>query len=234
VELAGSALVRELADAIGDPQSRRSWSLAAQDGCISIAGILLGFAGAGASPPTLLIAGTAGMVAGMLTTGGAKWAETAAERDAQLEAIAAERREVREQRDAERAELATFYEAKGLSPSLAARVARQLMVRAPLRAGLEAEHGVTRLISPAAVAYAGIGAALAYAAGAITPFLIAWYLPVDIEVWVITLAVAVTLTLTSLLGARAGRMDVRRTLRRSLIVGGITIVTSYGVGQLAF
>lgn len=229
-----SALVRDLGEFVQDPQSRRSWSLAAQDGCISTAGLLLGFAGAGVSQGTLVVAGTAAIVAGMLTAGGAKWAEAAAERDAQLQALAAERREVRTQRDVERAELADYYEDKGLSPSLAARVARQLMVRSPLRAGLEAEHGVTRLLSPAVAACAGASSALAYAAGAIFPFLIAYYLPVDIEVWVIALAVVITLTLTSVIGARAGRMDPRRSLMRALAVGAVTIVISYLVGQIAF
>lgn len=228
------ALIRDFGDFARDPQTRRSWSLAGQDGCISTAGLLLGFAGAGVSQGTLLVAGTAAIVAGMLTAGGAKWAEAAAERDAQLRAVSAERQEIRHQRNAERAELVTYYEDKGLSPSLAARVARQLMVRAPLRAGLEAEHGVTRLLSPAAAATAGVTSAIAYAAGAICPFVIAWYLPVDIEVWVIALAVVITLTLTSLIGARAGQMDVRRTLKRSLAVGAITITISYLVGQIAF
>jgi VIT1/CCC1 family predicted Fe2+/Mn2+ transporter len=228
------AVIRDLADFIGDPQSRRGWSLAGQDGCISTAGLLLGFSGAGVSQATLLLAGTAAIVAGMLTAGGAKWAEAAAERDAQLRALAAERHEIRHNREAERAELADYYEDKGLSPGLAGQVARQLMRRAPLRAGLEAQHGVTRLLSPAMAVYAGISAALAYAAGGICPFLIAWHLPVDIEVWVIALAVVITLILTSLIGARAGGMDVRRTLARSLAVGGITITVSYLVGQIAF
>jgi VIT1/CCC1 family predicted Fe2+/Mn2+ transporter len=224
----------DLSQFLQDPQSRRSWSLAGQDGCISTAGLLLGFAGAGVSQGTLLVAGTAAIVAGMLTAGGAKWAEAAAERDAQLRALATERHEVRHQRDTERAELADYYEDKGLSPSLAARVARQLMIRAPLRAGLEAEHGVTQIVSPAIAATAGITSGIAYAAGALCPFLIAWYLPVDIEVWVIAVAVVITLILTSLIGAHAGRMDVRRTLARSLAVAGVTITVSYLVGQLAF
>jgi VIT1/CCC1 family predicted Fe2+/Mn2+ transporter len=232
--LGKAALIRDFGEFVRDPQTRRGWSLAGQDGCISTAGLLLGFAGAGVSQGTLLVAGTAAIVAGALTAGGAKWAEAAAERDAQLRAVAAERHELRHQRDTERAELADYYEDKGLSPSLAGRVARQLMVRAPLRAGLEAEHGVTELLSPAIAACAGVTSAIAYALGAICPFIIAWYLPVDIEVWVIALAVVITLTLTSLVGARAGRMDVRRTLGRSLIVGAVTITVSYMVGQIAF
>ena len=50
----------------------------------------------------------------------------------------------------------------------------------------------------------------------------------------IALAVVITLTLTSVIGARAGYMDVRRTLMRSLAVGAVTITISYLVGQIAF
>ena len=42
---------------------------------------------------------------------------------------------------------------------------------------------------PPVAAAAGVTSALAYALGAICPFVIAYYLPVDIEIWVIALAV---------------------------------------------
>jgi hypothetical protein len=35
-------------------------------------------------------------------------------------------------------------------------------------------------------------------------------------------------------GARAGRMNVHRTIGRTLIVASLTIVVSYLVGQMAF
>ena len=78
-------VLRDIGQYLGDLQSRRTWSLAAQDGIISTAGILLGFNGAGASEATLMLAGTAAIVAGMLTAGGAKWSEMAAEREFPLQ-----------------------------------------------------------------------------------------------------------------------------------------------------
>lgn len=219
---------------LADSQTRRDWALAAQDGIISTAGILLGFTGAGAGERILIVAGTAAIVAGMLTAGGAKWCETAAEREAEQTAIADERRAYRAQRGVERAELVAHYTEKGLSRELAEEVADTLMRRSPLKAALESEHGIVRLTSHADVAISGIGAAAAFGLGGALPLAIAWYLPVDIETWVIVTSVLVSLSLISVVGARAGRMNVSRTIRRTLIVASLTIVVSYLVGQMAF
>lgn len=227
-------LTGELAQYLSDRQTHRSWSLAAQDGIISTAGILLGFTGAGVSERMLVIGGTAGIVAGMLTAGGAKWSETAAEREAQLSAIREERLELRQHPEEEQEELARYYEEKGLSPDLAAEVARHLMIRSPLKSALESEHGVLRTIAAMDVAIAGVGTSLAFGLGAAIPFAIAYYLPLDIEVWLIIFSVFVALSLISIVGARAGHMDVYRTIRRTLTIGSVTIVVSYLVGQIAF
>jgi len=224
----------DLGHYLTEAQTRRGWALAAQDGIISTAGILLGFAGAGASEAALIIAGTAALVAGMLTAGGAKWSETAAEREAQLQAIADERRELRDDREAEYQGLVAFYREKGLDPELAGEVAEELMQRSPLKAALESEHGIVRLTSVADVVIAGTGTALAFALGAAIPFAMAWYLPFSIERWLIIFSVLVSLTLISILGARAGHMNVRRTLVRTLVVASVTILVSYWVGNLAF
>jgi VIT1/CCC1 family predicted Fe2+/Mn2+ transporter len=90
------------------------------------------------------------------------------------------------------------------------------------------------LTSRADVVFAGSSAAIAYALGAIIPFAIAYYLPVDIEIWVIAVSVLVSLMLISIIGAHAGHMRVSRTMLRSLTVGSVTISVSYLVGQIAF
>ncbi|MFN7399901.1 MAG: VIT1/CCC1 transporter family protein [Sandaracinobacter sp.] len=222
----------EVADHLSDPETHRTWSLAAQDGIISTAGILLGFSGAGVGPSTMLVAGTAAIVSGMLTAGGAQWSETAVQREAELAAIAVQRRELKAQPEVQRAELVAHYEEKGLDAALAAEVADALMERAPLRAALESEHGILELTTRAQVLLSGVGFSLAYGLGAAIPFAIAWYLPVDIELWVIVFTVLLSLALTSVVGARAGRMDLTRTLVRTLLVATVTIVVSYVVGAL--
>lgn len=128
-----------------EPGSHRAWALAANDGIVATAGILEGFAGAGADDATLILAGLTATVAGMFTTGGAKWAEAATEREAQLSALAEEKAELRHQPGAELAALAVYYEKKGLSQSLAHEVAVQLMKRSPLKAQLESDHGILNL-----------------------------------------------------------------------------------------
>ena len=70
-------------DAIPDASSFRSWMIDANDGIIATASLLQGFAGAGASDRLLLLAATAATIAGGLSAGGAKWAEVAAEREAE-------------------------------------------------------------------------------------------------------------------------------------------------------
>jgi VIT1/CCC1 family predicted Fe2+/Mn2+ transporter len=217
-----------------DPTSLRSWSLAAKNGIIGTAGILLGFAGAGASDRTLLIAATAATVAGMLSEGGGKWSETAAEREAQLFALAEEKEEIARQPSVEFAGVVAYYEEKGLSSDLALKVAAQLMISAPLTAQLESEHGILKLMSRGEVLWAGIGSAIAYALGAAIPFSMTFWLPVSVEIWVIALTVLLSLALISVVGARAGRTNVLHTLLRTLVVGMGTIVISYFVGEMAF
>jgi VIT1/CCC1 family predicted Fe2+/Mn2+ transporter len=170
----------------------------------------------------------------MLSTGGEKWSEMAAEREAQLYALAEEESEIARQPSVEFAGVVAYYEEKGLSSDLAAKVAAQLMIRAPLSAQLESEHGILRLMTRGEVLWSGVGTSIAYILGAAIPFSLTFFLPVSVEIWVIALAVLVSLTLISILGAQAGRMNVRHTIIRTMIVGIGTIVISYLVGQMAF
>lgn len=232
--MARRTLLTELSDYAHDRRSRRMWSLAARDGIITTAGVLLGFAGAGASDTTLIMAATAATVAGVLTAGGAEWAEASADREAELHALAEEIEEHRHARSGQKAELVQYYRDKGLSPTLAEEVARQLMVRSPLKAALESEHGILELTSRTEVWLTGITASLAYLLGAAIPFAMTFLLPVDVETWVILLAVLVSLTLTSIAGAQAGRMYVWSNILRTLVIGAGTIGISYAVGEIAF
>lgn len=232
--MARKTLLSELRDYLQERGSRRAWALAAQDGIIATASILLGFAGAGAGDRTLLLAASAATVAGMLSAGGAAWSQAAAEREAELSAIREEKAGFDEDEGVDTVDIADYYEKKGLSRDLAERVAAQLMVRSPLKAALETEHGILVLTSRAEVMFTGIGCSLAFAFGASIPFALTFLLPVSIETWVIVLSVLVSLTLISIAGARAGYMDVRNTVVRTLTVGLITVSATYLLGEMAF
>ena len=101
-------------------------------------------------------------------------------------------------------------------------------------AQLESEHGILEVKSRSDVVRAGVGSAVAYALGAAIPLLITLTAPVTAEAWTILVAVVVSLAVTSIVGARTGHMNLRRTLTRTLVVGIWTMGVSYLVGKLLF
>lgn len=211
-----------------------SWAIDANDGIIATAGLLQGFAGAGAGDRLLLFTSIAAMLAGGLSAGGAKWAEVAAERETELEIAAQEQAELEQDPEGELAELAAHWESRGLTPALALEVAQQLTARDPLAAQLDAEHGLEEITHRSAPWWGGFETAVAFMLGAAIPVLITFLAPVAIETWAIIIAVVVSLALTSLVAAGVGRLSALRMLIRSLTVGLGTMGVSYLAGVLFF
>jgi VIT1/CCC1 family predicted Fe2+/Mn2+ transporter len=215
-----------------DAAAYRSWTIDANDGIIATAGLLFGFAGAGASNRLLLFTAAAATIAGGLSVAGASWAEEAAERDAQLLYAEQERDDLATDPHGELEELKRHWEAQGLSPEVADEVARQLTAHDALAAQLDWEYSFDEPMPATYPIWFGLGAGLAYMVGALVPLLITYFAPVDIEPWAILAAVMVTLVLSSLVAARTGRLMPRRMLARTLTVGVLTLVVSYVAGQM--
>lgn len=213
-----------------DRASLLTWSIIANDGIIATAGLLEGFAGAGADDRVLLIAATAATLA----VGGVEWMESSVEREAQLSLVAEEQREIDADPERELADLAVYYEERGVSPELAGQVAAQLMAHDPLAAQLDSEHGIRQVTSIGDTVLAGVGGALAFGLGALIPLLITLMFPVGIEAVAIVVAVVISLSLTAVVTARLGETPLWRTLLRSLLVGVGTLLVSYAVGALLF
>jgi VIT1/CCC1 family predicted Fe2+/Mn2+ transporter len=215
-----------------DASAYRSWTIEANDGIIATAGLLLGFAGAGASSRVLVFTAAAATIAGGLSVGGASWAEEAAERDAQLRYAEQEQADLVTDPHGELEELARHWEQRGLRPETAKEVAHQLSAHDALAAQLDWEHGFDQPMPATFPLWFGVGAGLAYMIGALVPLLIAYFAPVDIELWAILAAVVITLVLSSAVAARAGELMPRRMLVRTLIVGVLTLAVSYAAGEL--
>jgi VIT1/CCC1 family predicted Fe2+/Mn2+ transporter len=215
-----------------DAAAHRSWAIEANDGIIATAGLLLGFAGAGASNRLLVFTATAATIVGGLSVGGASWAEQAAERDAQLLYAKQERHDLATDPAGELEELARHWESKGLSRDVAEEVARQLNARDPLAAQLEWEYGIDQPVPANFPIFFGLGAGVAYVVGALVPLLITYLAPVATDSWAILAAVVITLALSSFVAARIGELVPHRMLARTLTVGVLTLSVSYVAGQL--
>ncbi|WP_245614205.1 VIT1/CCC1 transporter family protein [Actinokineospora inagensis] len=209
----------------------RAGVLGANDGIISTAGLVVGVAGATAERTAILAAGVAGLVAGALSMAGGEYVSVSTQRDTELAALRLEERELREMPEAEERELAEIYQGKGLSPELAAQVARELTAKDALLAHAEAELQIDpdNLTSPWQAAWASF---LSFAGGALIPLVAIALPPVDARVWTCIVAVVVGLVLTGFISARLGGARARRAVLRNVVVGVLAMVVTYFVGVL--
>ena len=205
----------------------QGWVVEANDGIIATAGLLEGFAGAGAGDQLLITAALAATIAGALSVGGAKWSEAATERDAQLATVAYEQRLLAANPDDE---LAEHYVGRGLTPDLAQQVAEQLHAADPLSAQLQTEYGIDEIPPARAPVLTGLGAGISFAVGSSIPLLITFVAPISLDAIAVLIAVVVSLIITSIIVAHSAYLSVRRTIVRTLIVGLSTMGVSYVAG----
>ena len=92
----------------------RAGVLGANDGIVSVAGIVLGVAGATSDRTAILVAGVAGLVAGAMSMAAGEYVSVSTQRDSEEALLAKERRELLEDPEDELAELAGLYADKGL------------------------------------------------------------------------------------------------------------------------
>jgi len=128
---------------VGGLSSRLNWLragvLGANDGIVSVAGLVVGVAGATAERGPIFIAGIAGLTAGAVSMALGEYVSVSSQRDSELAQLATERRELCEDPDAELTELAALYEAKGLTAATARTVAAELTAHDALAAHVDAE-----------------------------------------------------------------------------------------------
>ncbi|MBK1785085.1 VIT1/CCC1 transporter family protein [Prauserella cavernicola] len=209
----------------------RAGVLGANDGIVSVAGIVVGVAGAGTDRAAVLIAGVAGLVAGALSMAGGEYVSVSTQRDTERAMLRLERYELRTMPHEEERELAEIYEEKGLSPDLAAKVAHELSEKDALHAHAEAELRIDpdNLTSPWQAAFASMAA---FTVGALLPLLAIALPPVSVRVWACFAGVVAGLALTGWASARLGNARVGRAVARNVGVGALTMLITYVVGLL--
>ena len=203
----------------------------ASDGILTSAGICEGFAGAGVGSRVLFFAGFAGLVAGTLAMGAVEYSKLRAEYDQQAGELAAERVRLETTPDAELDELTGLYVSRGLSPDLARQVAVELTAHDALAAHAEAEYGITAAsrIDPLREALA---VAIAFAAGALLPWLAIVLIPGPTRGLVTFVVVLAALALTGWVSARISHVRPLLPMVRTASIGGLAMLITYLAGHL--
>ncbi|GJE57636.1 VIT1/CCC1 transporter family protein [Methylobacterium thuringiense] len=209
----------------------RAAVLGANDGLVSTASLIVGVAASAAAPTEILVAGSAGLVAGAMSMAAGEYVSVSSQADTERADLARERRELEQDPAAERLELAQIYVDRGLDADLAARVADQLMAKDALGAHARDELGISAFTTARPV-QAALTSAATFAAGAILPLLVALLAPPRLTVYAVSAASLVFLALLGALGARAGGADIPKAMVRVAFWGALAMAVTAGIGAV--
>jgi VIT1/CCC1 family predicted Fe2+/Mn2+ transporter len=208
----------------------RAGVLGADDGIVSVAGIVVGVAGATSARGAIVTAGMAGLVAGAVSMALGEYVSVSSQRDSEHATIDLEKRELAESPVAEELELAAIYRGKGLSAVTATTVAAELMAHDALAAHLDAELNLDP-DDTASPAQAAAASAFAFTLGAVLPLLAMMLSPEAWRVPVTVVAVLLALGAAGAASARIGGSSPRVAVLRIVVGGAAGLAFTYAIGH---
>jgi VIT1/CCC1 family predicted Fe2+/Mn2+ transporter len=209
----------------------RAAVLGANDGIVSTASLIVGVAAAAESREAILLAGTAGLVAGAMSMAAGEYISVGSQADTEAADLARERRELATDPAFELAELAAIYEARGLSKGLAAAVARELTERDALGSHARDELGITE-VATARPIQAALTSAATFAAGAALPLASVLVAPAGAVIPTVAAAALIALAVLGTIGARAGGANLWRGALRVTFWGALAMAATAAIGGL--
>ena len=209
----------------------RAAVLGANDGIVSVAGLVVGVAVATSNRSTIFTAGIAGLVAGALSMAAGEYVSVSSQRDAEKALIAKEKIELAKNPEKELRELAQIYQAKGLSEVTSIKVAQELTDHDPIKAHLDAELGIREddLTSPT---QAALASAVSFTFGAGIPLLAIMLPQASNRVPVTFVSVIFALMLTGYASATLGQASRRKATVRVVLGGVLAMAVTYFIGSL--
>lgn len=209
----------------------RAAVLGANDGIVSTASLIVGVAAAEATRGNIILAGTAGLVAGAMSMAAGEYVSVKSQADTEEADLKMESHELEHNREHEENELAFIYRGRGLDEALAAEVARQMMEHDALAAHARDEIGITEELSarPLQAAFASAGT---FAVGAAVPLVVASLAPPISIIWLVPLVAIAMLGTLGGLAATAGGASPLKGAWRVCFWGTLAMALTAGVGKL--
>ena len=209
----------------------RAAVLGANDGILSTASLVLGVAAAHATHSNVMVAGVAGLAAGAMSMAAGEYVSVHSQADTEQADLERERKELKADDRGEHKELAAIYIARGLDPSLAKKVAEQLMAHDALGAHARDELGISTTLSARPV-QAALASAASFAVGAAMPLLVTAVVPVDLVIYLVSGASLFFLALLGGVAAHVGGAAVGSGAIRVTFWGALAMAITAGVGAL--
>lgn len=208
----------------------RAGVLGANDGIVSIAGLVVGVAAAATDRSQVLAAGIAGMVAGAASMALGEYVSVSTQRDTERALLAKERYELDHEPADELEELTGLYVAKGASPETARALAEELTQKDAFAAHVDVELGIdpNDLTNPW---HAAGSSAASFVVGAVLPILAVTLTAPDVRIAVTAVTVLLALAVTGYLSALLGGARPAPAIGRLIVGGSAAMAFTYVLGQ---
>jgi len=207
----------------------RAAVLGANDGVLSMSGLMVGVAAAQTQPHGILVSGVAGLVAGMLSMAAGEYVSVSSQADIERADLAVEKLALENEFPQEQAELADIYVRRGLEPALAASVAEQLMAFDALAAHARDDIGISDAMTARPI-IAAMTSAVSFASGGIAPLLSALVAPGATLIPVVATVSLIFLAVVGALAAHTGGARIIPGMLRMLAWGAIAMGVAGFVG----
>jgi VIT1/CCC1 family predicted Fe2+/Mn2+ transporter len=209
----------------------RAAVMGANDGIVSTASLVVGVAAAHTSRSQVLVAGVAGLVAGAMSMAAGEYVSVSSQSDTEKADLSREKKELENDEQSEREELASIYRKRGLDRLLAQQVAEQLMNHDALAAHARDELGISEILTARPI-QAALASAATFAVGAALPLLTVWGAPESRLVPVVFGSSIIFLTALGVMAARVGGAPVMRSAVRVTFWGVLAMGLTAAVGAL--
>jgi vacuolar iron transporter family protein len=209
----------------------RAAVLGANDGIISTASLILGVAAATAAKSDIMLAGVAGLVAGAMSMAAGEYVSVSSQSDTEQADLAKERRELAEDPEFEKEELAQIYAARGVEIALARKVAQQLTAKDALGAHARDELGISE-ITAARPIQAAFTSAATFSAGAAAPLALVLASPPSLLIPIVSSGSLIFLAILGFLGAKTGGAAIVTPVVRVTFWGALAMALTTGIGAL--
>jgi VIT1/CCC1 family predicted Fe2+/Mn2+ transporter len=213
------------------------WARAAvfgvSDGLVSNVALILGVAGASSQASLVRVAGLSGLLAGAVSMAAGEYVSVTAQNELIDREVGIERQSILDKPEAETNELQAIYEARGLGPEHARRVAIAFMSDPEIALDVHAREELG--LSPDALSSAWVASGSSFAAfgvGATLP-LLPWFIGGGNAAMVASLVIGLTAAaLVGLLLARFTERSRWRTMTRQVVVAAFSCGVTFLLGNL--
>ncbi|MFZ2353230.1 VIT1/CCC1 transporter family protein [Paucilactobacillus nenjiangensis] len=207
----------------------RAGVMGANDGIVSVAGIVIGVAGARVSTYAILLSGLAGMLAGTISMAMGEWVSVSTQRDSEKMAMIHEKERLDNNFGREFEYIKNKYVATGISDTLAAKATNEMLQDRPLEVGVRERYGFNPNEKTSAIS-AAIASMISFPIGSALPLLTITLLRSGNGILVTMISVVIALIFTGWAAAKLGNADPKKAVVRNVLAGLLTMVVTYIVG----